>query len=385
MTEESPEPRLQRIGSGLYATIVDAGRQRVWRSPSALEITLPDTEVLVPGQEAFAEDRLPDGSDVFLYRFGVAWEVPGAGVSAFMFSVAEDVTRYRKEVAVFRRTLWIWLGGAAMVLLVVQFFVLRWSLKPLARAAVEVDAVESGDREFLENDHPREISGLTTSVNRLLSSERERQQRFRNDMGDLAHSLKTPLAVLRAWLDSLPPADRLEGAAQVDRINQSVEYHLRRSASGGSTFSPPIPVVPVVEEIVSALDKVYAEKKVKVTIAVAAELVFYGDRGDLMEVLGNVLDNAYKYCRGSIRVEGRTEDLTAHPGLRIEVIDDGAGFPDTMGTRVLERGVRADTRTEGHGIGLASVGDIVEIYGGRLSIGNQSPRGGRVDICFPPG
>jgi two-component system sensor histidine kinase PhoQ len=272
-----------------------------------------------------------------------------------------------------------------MVLLVVQFFVLRWSLKPLARAAVEVDAVESGDREFLENDHPREISGLTTSVNRLLSSERERQQRFRNDMGDLAHSLKTPLAVLRAWLDSLPPADRLEGAAQVDRINQSVEYHLRRSASGGSTFSPPIPVVPVVEEIVSALDKVYAEKKVKVTIAVAAELVFYGDRGDLMEVLGNVLDNAYKYCRGSIRVEGRTEDLTAHPGLRIEVIDDGAGFPDTMGTRVLERGVRADTRTEGHGIGLASVGDIVEIYGGRLSIGNQSPRGGRVDICFPPG
>jgi len=202
MLEELPEPRFGRIDSGLYGEIVNAPGQVVWQSRSLLDKRLPDAEMLSPGRVSFEWSQMENGDAVFLYRFGVGWEIPGGDISAFMFSVAEDTRRYDNEIGAFRRTLWAWLGGAALVLLLVQVFVLRWSLKPLAEVAAEIGEVEKGEREYLENNHPREISRLTESVNKLLGSERDRQRRYRNNMDDLAHSLKTPLAVLKGWLDS---------------------------------------------------------------------------------------------------------------------------------------------------------------------------------------
>ncbi len=386
MLEELPEPRFGRIDSGLYGEILNAPGQIVWQSRSLLDKRLPGAVMLSPGRVSFEWSQMENRDPVFLYRFGVGWEIPGGDISAFMFSVAEDTRRYNNEIGAFRRTLWAWLGGAALVLLLVQVFVLRWSLKPLAEVATEIGEVERGEREYLENNHPREISSLTESVNKLLGSERDRQRRYRNNMDDLAHSLKTPLAVLKGWLDSQSGHDgRQEAEQQIERIGQSVEYHLRRTASGAAIFSKPVEVGPIVSELVSALHKVYAGRNIETSADLPADLVFFGDKGDIMEILGNVLDNAFKYCTTSVCIKGASVGETSRPGLRIEVSDDGAGFPDSLGSRVLNRGVRADTRTKGYGIGLASTRDIVGIYGGTLDIGNQKPHGAIVAITLPGG
>ena len=384
MAEEPPDPRFTRIDSGLYGDIIDDAGIRIWQSRSAIDKQLPNASVLAPGQVSFEIGQMVDGEPAFFYRFGVAWEVPGNSVSGFMFSVAEDTSQYKKQVGTFRRTLWIWLGGAAIILLIVQAIVLRWSLKPLAQVATEIDAVEKGERDALENDHPREISRLTQGINTMLKSERDRQRRYRNDMDDLAHSLKTPLAVLRSWLETRQDReDYSEVEQQVDRINQTVEYHLRRSASGAATFSKAIPVEPVLSELTSALSKVYVDKGVKVSKEIAPGLGFFGNRGDLMEVLGNVLDNAFKYCTQSVEIVATPIGDSLRSGLQIVIRDDGKGFPDVMGSRVLERGVRADRRTEGQGIGLASARDIIDVYSGTLEIGNQPTQGASVTIVFP--
>jgi len=384
MAEEPPEHRFRQIGSGLYARITDAGGRQVWESPSLLDKSLSAGRPLMPGQSSFESVDMPGERPVFLYRFGVAWETMEGGVANFQFSAAEDTRRYDNETGAFRRTLWVWLGGATVVLLVVQVFVLRWSLKPLSQVAAEIDAVERGERDYLESNHPREISKLTNSVNTLLKSERDRQYRYRDNVDDLAHSLKTPLAVLRGWLDSQPDHESSrEAEHQIERIGNSVEYHLRRSASGAAIFSRPVPVGPVVSEIVSALHKVYAGRNIETTVRIPDDLAFYGDRGDLMEVFGNVLDNAFKHCSSTVTVEASPTEQLPRPGMHIEVTDDGEGFPDFMGSRVLERGVRADTRHEGHGIGLASTRDIVDVYGGTMEVGNISRGGAIVTITLP--
>jgi two-component system sensor histidine kinase PhoQ len=386
MAEEPPERRFARVESGLYGYVVDHAGAAVWRSRSAAGRQPPEAAVLQPGQASFEAARTRDGGAEFVYRFGVAWEAPGGGLSAFMFSVAEDTRRYEKQVGAFRRTLWIWLGGAALVLVVVQAIVLKWSLRPLEQVAAEVDQVERGERDVLDRDHPREISRLTDSINTLLRSERERQRRYRNTMDDLAHSLKTPLAVLRGWLEARRDReDHSEAQRQIDRISQSVEYHLRRSASGASTFSKAVGVAPVLSELTSALGKVYADKNVKVTLEIPPDLEFFGDRGDLMEVLGNVLDNAFKYCVSCVGIAASPVGGSPRRGLRIVIRDDGEGFPDFAGNRVLERGVRADRRTDGQGIGLASAADIMEVYGGTLDVGNLPAGGAVVTIEFPAG
>ena len=386
MAEEPPDPRFAQIDSGLYGQITDGSGTTVWQSNSAIDKRFPKASVPLPGQVSFTSDRLESGEAAFFYRFGVAWEKPGNRISRFMFAVVEDTSEYAKQVGAFRETLWVWLGGAAIVLLMVQAIVLRWSLRPLIQVATEIDEVEKGKRDVLENDHPREISRLTESINTMLRSERERQRRYRNDMDNLAHSLKTPLVVLRGWLDAQPDREAArEPEKQVERISQSVEYHLRRSASGAATFSKALRVEPVVSELTSALTKVYAYKSVKLAKEVPSGLEFFGDRGDLMEVLGNILDNAFKYCMQSVEIFATPIADSLRPGLRIVIRDDGDGFPVEMGNRVLERGVRADSRTEGHGIGLASARDIVDVYGGTLEIGKHPMQGAVVTIVFPAG
>lgn len=386
MAEEPPDPRFAIIDSGLYGVIVGIDGQEVWRSRSMLDQHLPDSDFLSPGKTLFERTLMNSGEPMFMYHHGVAWEGPGGTTSPFMFTVVEDTRRYKKEIGAFRRTLWTWLGGAALILLIIQVFMLHWSLKPLARVAAEIGSVEKGERDYLENNHPREISRLTESVNRLLRSERERLQRNRHDLDDLAHSLKTPLAVLNSWLDSYPPGgDREEAERQIDRIRQSVDYHLRRSASGAATFSQAVAVAPVVSQIVSALRKVYSAGNPEVSAELQKGLLFYGDRGDLMEVLGNVLDNAFKHCTSRVDIRITSVGESHRPGLSIEISDDGKGFPDSLGTRVLQRGVRADSREGGHGIGLAATCDIVYVYGGTLEISNQAPHGACVTITLPAG
>ena len=215
---------------------------------------------------------------------------------------------------------------AAVVLLLLQGTILRWSLTPLRRAARDLEAIQSGVQARLEGGYPGELQGLTDNLNALLESERRQLGRYRDGLADLAHSLKTPLAVLRGALEG-GNDEELRGAVkdQTERMNLIVDYQLQRAATSGRTaLMAPVPIEPVVRRVLDSLAKVYRDKDVRSEQSVPQDACFHGDEGDLMELLGNLIDNAYKWCRSVVRVN---LDVAPARELVLTVEDDGPGVP----------------------------------------------------------
>jgi two-component system sensor histidine kinase PhoQ len=376
-----PEPRLELPGSGLYASVIDGSGSAVWRSRSHLSVHAPPGESLPAGVQQFSEARGDDGQDYFTQSFGVRWSTPG-GSFPFTFCVNEDLSAYREQLAAYRRTLWTGLGAMAALLLVAQWLLLRWGLRPLRHVASEIGQLEQGRRERIEGDYPSEIQRLTDNLNQVLAQERAQQKRYRDALADLAHSLKTPLAVMRAAMQESRPDPELARSLdeQVERMDRIVAYQLQRaSASGATRLSAAHPLRPAVERVIGALQKVHAGKQMQVDTVIEDAVVFRGNDGDLTELLGNLLDNAFKWARGRVRVEA-----AVHSGaLVLRVEDDGPGIPPAAAESILERGTRADQSVPGHGIGLAVVRDILEAYGGRIEIGRSALGGAAVSLDIP--
>jgi two-component system sensor histidine kinase PhoQ len=305
--------------------------------------------------------------------------------------VLEDTARLQNQLTVFRRALWGYLGGAASILLLLQMVILRWSLHPLRRVIEELKRVQRGIATRMSERHPRELEPLTESINAFIESERENLERQRNILADLAHSLKTPLAVLRTRLENGTdgPELRTELGEQLKRMNDLVGYQLSRAASGGhKLFAAPLPVEENAEEIVRGLEKVYASKGVLCEFEIDPEARFYGEKGDLQELLGNLLENAFKWARSRVLLTARAGAPAPNrrPGLVLMVEDDGPGIPVDRIALVLQRGVRGDERVQGHGIGLAIVQDIVRSYRGELNVGESDELGGAsFEVVLPPG
>jgi two-component system sensor histidine kinase PhoQ len=379
-----PEVRFATPGSGLYARIVDGAGEVVWRSHSLVGMEVAFPSPLAPGGQRFR--RVADGDlPVFSFGFGIAWEGPGGEEWPFTVSVAEDMAAFQAQVGGFRNRLWVWLGASALVLLLVQGSILSWSLRPLRRVASDLAAVERGEREELTGRYPRELERLTERINAFIRHERASLLRYRNSLGDLAHSLKTPLAVLRTAVDEGHGAEALARTVedQVDRMQATVDYQLGRAATAGrAALAALLPVAPVAGKLVRALDKVYAGRGVRCELRVDTQAGFPGEEGDLMEVLGNLLDNAYKWSAGRVRLSAA---MGEGGSLSVAVEDDGPGVPEDQMERVLRRGGRADPATEGHGIGLAMVHDIVSAYGGRIAIGRGELGGAAVRVSLPAG
>jgi two-component system sensor histidine kinase PhoQ len=239
--------------------------------------------------------------------------------------------------------------------------------------------------------YPRELSPLADSINAFIESERENLERQRNILADLAHSLKTPLAVLRTRLDADTNDDdlRQDLDEQLKRMNDIVGYQLSRAASAShKLFAAPLPIEGDAEDIVRGLEKVYAAKGVLCEFEIAPEARFYGERGDLQELLGNLLENAFKWARSRVLLTVRVGDTGTNrrPGLVTMVEDDGPGIPQDRIALVLQRGVRGDERVQGHGIGLAIVQDIVRSYRGELEVSESEELGGaKFKVTLPPG
>jgi len=394
--ETAPDPRFELPGSGLYAEVVLSGGH--WASNSAQGPVLPDSPLLHPLQESF-EGPLPitqtDGSQSTAYRFGIGyvWGLRGPeGEFPYTIYVWEDTRWMNAQLRVFRGALWVYLGGAGLILLLLQGLVLRWSLRPLARVVTELTRVQRGEASRMSERHPRELEPLTASINAFIESERENLDRQRNTLADLAHSLKTPLAVLRTQLDSGAGDDGLrpELDVQLKRMNDLVSYQLARAASGGhALFAAPVAIEPNAEEIVRGLEKVYAAKGVICEFDIDPAARFHGEPGDLQELLGNLLENAFKWARSRVLLTVRpvaAPAATRRPGLMLAVDDDGPGIAEEDVPVVLQRGVRGDERVQGHGIGLAIVQDLVRGYRGQLHVSRSQELGGaRFEVELPPG
>jgi len=226
-----PEPRLSLPGSGLYASVVNIARAQTWRSASTLGIEPPFLREVPTGQWR-SEVVSAAGRAYLRVGYGVSW-AGSAGAVPLVLSVLEDKAEFDREIAVFERTSWAWLGGAAILLLLSQTLLLRWGLAPLRRATDEIRAIEHGEQTTVEGRYPAEVAALTDNLNTLIAQERLRQTRYREALSFLAHSLKTPLAVLRTALSE--PA-QLPAAvdAQVRRMDDIVHHQLGRAAATGA-------------------------------------------------------------------------------------------------------------------------------------------------------
>ncbi len=371
------EARLNLPGSGLYARIGGPQGRTLWQSPSAIGLRLPSPPASAAG-ERLAEVSLQE-QRYFLVATGIEWETPVGNVP-LMISVMEERGAFDAQIADYRHTLWGWLGAMAGLLLVALGLSLSWGLRPLRTVAREVQAIESGRQEALNRDYPRELRRLTDNINTLLHHEHAQQARYKNALADLAHSLKTPLAVLRGIKESEVGERSQLIDEQVSRMDNIVHYQLQRAATAGrSALAAPIAITPVIERLVTTLQKVHRDKGVAVHTELAEGAQFRGDEGDLMELLGNLLDNAFKWCHSAIwlqvTVQGRT--------LQLVLEDDGPGIDDASADQVLSRGVRLDEATPGHGIGLPMVRDIVAAYEGRLAIDRSGHGGARFTITLP--
>ena len=393
--ELPPDARFDRPGAGLYAEVVlPSGR---WVSNSAQGPRLPQGELLAPGEEQFSE-ALPitrsSGVSGEVYRYGIGLVDATRGDAAefpYTIYVMEDAGNLPLQVQIYRQALWGYLGIAAVILLLLQALILRWSLLPLRRVVSELARVQRGQAYRMSERHPRELEPLTDSINALIESEREHLERQRNTLADLAHSLKTPLAVLRTRLDSgASEAELREDLdSQLRRMNDMVGYQLSRAASGGhKLFAAPVEVEGHAEQIVQGLEKIHASRGVLCEFDIDPAARFHGEPGDLQELLGNLLENAFKWARSRVLFTARTGQTAPNrrPGLRIVVEDDGPGIPAERIAHVLQRGVRGDERVQGHGIGLAIVQDIVHGYRGELHVGASEELGGaRFEVVLPPG
>jgi len=363
--------------SGVYAQITDHTGHVLWQSSSALGTEPPAPATLGSGNRQFTKIR-QNNSDYYRFAFGVNWPTR-SGTMALTFNIATDLESLYRQIGEFRTTLWSWLGAMAVLLLICQAAILHWGLSPLRRVGKELGRIESGDQDRIEDRYPQEIKRLTVNINQLLKQERTQKTRYRNALGDLAHSLKTPLAVMRSTLDSKKPGDTDTLDEQIMRMNSIVEYQLQRAATQGlTTMGKSVEVAPLVKRLLASLEKVYRGRQVRVKTAIEDDLVYQGDEGDLMEVLGNLLDNAFKWAEHHIELEvSRTGEQ-----LSIHIRDDGPGMPGEMISDLLKRGVRADQSTVGHGIGLSIVKNIVDARQGELRIIQLPQRGSEVVVTL---
>ena len=297
----------------------------------------------------------------------------------FGFLAVHGQTRYMNNtgrgIALVFSTLCITLGAW-------QF---RAGLRPFDRLRQQLLGLREGSRLRIEGTYPTEVQPLVNDLNSLLEHREQIVRRALAKAGDLAHGLKTPLAVLRQEADRAEAAGQSETAStishQVERMLRQVDYHLAqaRAAAPGKAPTAQCPVLPSVQGLTRTLLRIYADRGIAIDVDVSPDHAVRGQSEDLEEMLGNLLDNACKWAKSRVKIQSEKEG----DAVRITVHDDGPGLPSSMRDNVLQRGIRADETAPGSGLGLAIVRDLAELYGGTIAL-DDSPLGGlRATLRLP--
>ena len=415
-----PEPRLLQPESGLYAAVSEPGGAFRWRSPSALTTAVEFPERQVPvGEFLFVADS---AAARFVLFYSVIWE--DADEMALIFQVAADQAPFLAAIRSFRQSLYAGLILITLLLVGVQIAAIRWGLKPLRIMAHEVRELEEGRRDALSGAYPRELQGLADNLGRFVAHEQRSRARYRNALEDLAHSLKTPLAVMRNAFRSPQPGsarghaphetepqlgsarghaphekEPQPGSArghapqeadpqpeppqplpqenpaliteQLDRMESAVTRQLSRATvTGPLVVAKPVDLASILQRLVRALQTAHKDRAIAVELELAEGVSARGDERDFMDLFGNILENAFKYTYSRIRVTAM-----ARPRTLIRIEDDGPGIDPEIRGQVIDRGIRADRIQPGQGIGLAVVAELAALYNGSLEIAS-SPLGG---------
>lgn len=377
--EELQEKRFDDLNTGLYGYITNADQQLLWQSYSSHSIAI-NPQNLKPSNTS--TDNITSfyyKSGYFVFIHTVTWEIEEDKPQEIYFVVVENAYPTTLARNDFRKKIRFRLTISAVLFFAALFVILRWGSQPLFKLTREIKKIEAGELDRTTDDYPVELSLLSENINHLLSAEQSQRERFRATLADLAHSLKTPLALIQNEINNThPEKDQLQ--QQLSRMNDIIQHQLQRAVlSQPSQRTENHLLITAVDDLSEALTKVYREKHVSLYKFFNQETLFKGDPHDLMEILGNIFDNAWKNCTANVHIKA----INNHRGLTIEIHDDGPGIPEAQRHEVLSRGGRLDSQTPGQGIGLDIVQDIVASYGGQLTISDSNLGGALFTIFLP--
>jgi len=382
--------RATRAYSGRYWTIFDqpaggGGLNVVERSRSLFDsdLTIPveQSERLMsePGKTLYFDLKGPQNRP--LRAAALLARLPGYP-RPVVFIAAEDRSPIDADADRFGRITslaLVILGVGLIAAVVVQ---VRVGLLPLFRLRREVASVRRGKAEKLEGTYPEELAPLAVELNALLTHNQEVVERQRTHVGNLAHALKTPLSVMLTEAGQRPGALAEVVERQAQTMREQVDHHLRRAraAARSQTSGERTPVEPIMDELAVTLERIFQDKGVEIDWRCPEDLCFQGERQDFMELAGNVMENAGKWCKGKVRAEA----VASSPErMTLTVDDDGPGLPPDRWSDALKRGQRMDEHTPGSGLGLSIVDELARAYGGSVTLG-ASPLGGlRVTLVLP--
>ena len=320
----------------------------------------------------------PDGQQLLLLEKG--YRKQGREIT---LGVAEDLTPLQAQRDAFRRYFGLFALVGLLVLLAIQGAIVRRAVRRLEPVREEIGELAQGARVSLSEDVPREILPLVTELNHLLTLMTQRLERSRNALGNLAHALKGPLNILNQYLDQPQgerEGERQQARDQAERIRQLMERELKRARLAGTGVSgqrfDPCLELP---DLIAVLLQVHRDKSLDIKLQIADDTASFADREDMLELLGNLLDNACKWAESRVICS-----LEEGEQIRIRVENDGSELSAGELERLVERGTRLDETVEGHGLGLAIAKDIVKLYGGGIEFDRSPSLGGlRVKVVLP--
>jgi signal transduction histidine kinase len=371
------EPRFSQPYSGWYWQISRKDGPPI-RSRSLWDQALkPNLDVPVPTERHFTGVG-PDNQLLRMTERDI--KLPGSD-DTYRFTVGMEQAEIDKDVKSFDQTLFWSLGALGIGLLTAVVLQVRYGLRPLRQVGRSLAAIRSGRARRLEEDFPSEIMPLIKELNSLLDHNAAVVERARTHVGNLAHALKTPLAVLQNESAQAPADLSTKIKSQTDIMRRYVDHYLvrARTAATGTVLGARAPIEPVVDDLLRTLGRIYADRDIRVKLDGERKAVFRGERQDLEEMLGNLLENAFKWARARVVVNVAAESEM----VAVSVEDDGPGISSERREAVFGRGKRFDESVPGSGLGLAIVRDMAELCGGSITL-DDSPLGGlRATLRLP--
>lgn len=375
------DPRFDRPRSGWYWIIRDDAGSLINLSNSVVGIDLP-------GVSASA-DALGRSTEVTSDPFGTRLRMVERAVSldgaTYRITVAGNLTEILKLVEDFRGQALIVLGAVGIMLAVMTVIVARIALRPIRKLSAAVEAVREGDSAEVSGTYPTELAPLAEEVNELLRSNAQIIERARNQVGNLAHGLKTPIAVLRNEAQARKGALADVVNSEIEKMGNMVSTYLERArlAARTSVVGKKADPTMIMLRLTRVMRKIHPDVTIAFQRPDASLPWFRGDEADLEEIAGNLLDNACKWSKGQVGVRLSSERSAKGTQLLIRIDDNGPGLTEEEAQKVLRRGVRLDEKTPGTGLGLDIVMELVDVYGGSLDFKRSQLGGLLVELRLP--
>lgn len=364
-----------------YMSVVcDKNDHTIWLSEEAKEASIGDICGELPNNipvPTLVETL--SGESYIAYNMSQERE----GGKVYQLVVLRSGDAYQSSLKQLHKRTTFYLG--LFVLLAIAFLIaaFHWSFQPLRKLATQLDQMTDAKRENLDDNYPMELQDVTHALNRLIEISNTQKGRYRQAMDDLAHSLKTRLAATNALLDDNDiPRHELNQRImeQISQMDELVQYQLKRAMMGQQGLQKDkTDLKPLIDSFSRLLSKVYMDKDISLKCNFNDALTLPVNRSDLMELLGNLLENAYRFCISEVHVNA--VETADHYLIRIE--DDGPGVAEAMRDAIFQRGVRADQRNPGQGIGLSVCHEIVMSYRGSIHVEDSTLEGAAFVIELP--